>query len=155
VAGASPRRVVLDSTLRTPLEAKALSRDVPSLIMTTDRSSDEARRRLREHHVGVRVVATGPDGVDPAVALSVLRDEGVSSVLVEGGARVITSLLSARLVDRVIVGVAPTIIGEGTEAVGALGVSRVADGIRLTNRSVHVLPDDILLAWDVEASGHR
>lgn len=48
----------------------------------------------------------------------------------------ITSLLGAGLVDRIIVSVAPIVIGDGTEAVGALGVTRVADGIRLTNRAM-------------------
>ena len=78
-----------------------------------------------------------------------LHTEGVSTVLVEGGAKVITSLLAANLVDRIVVGLAPKIVGQGTEAVGRLGVSRVQDAIALTNRSVHITPDDVLLAWDV------
>ena len=45
--------------------------------------------------------------------------------------------------------IAPTIIGAGTEAVGTLGITSVADGIRLVDRSVYVLEDDMLLAWDV------
>jgi riboflavin biosynthesis pyrimidine reductase len=73
----------------------------------------------------------------------------VGSLLVEGGARVITSLLSAGLVDRVVVGTAPKIIGTGTEAVGDLGIARVAEGIWLRNRSVHLTTDDIVTAWDV------
>jgi len=48
-----------------------------------------------------------------------------------------------------VVGIAPTIIGAGTEAVGTLGIINVADGIRLVDRSVHVLDDDMLLALDV------
>ena len=39
--------------------------------------------------------------------------------------------------------------GAGTEAVGTLGITTVADGIRLVDRSVYVLDDDMLLAWDV------
>jgi riboflavin biosynthesis pyrimidine reductase len=78
-----------------------------------------------------------------------LRRAGVETLLVEGGARVITSLLAARLVDRLIVGVAPTIIGQGTEAVGPLGITSVADGLKLVNRSVHLVGDDVLIAGDV------
>jgi riboflavin biosynthesis pyrimidine reductase len=80
-----------------------------------------------------------------------LRSSGVETLLVEGGARVITSLLRAGVVDRLIVSVAPTIIGQGTEAVGALGVTAVADGIRLVNRSMHVIGDDVMLAGDISA----
>lgn len=53
---------------------------------------------------------------------------------------------------RIIVSVAPIVIGDGTEAVGALGVTRVADGIRLTNRAMFPVGDDVLLAWDVAPS---
>jgi GTP cyclohydrolase II len=149
VPGASPLRVVLDSTLRVPLDAKVLDLEAPTLILTTDRSSRRARRALAERHVRVRVVPDGRGGVDLAAALAVLRAEGVASLLVEGGAKVITSLLASGFVDRIVVGVAPKIIGAGTEAVGPLGVSRVADGIELTNRSVHMMADDLLVAWDV------
>jgi 3,4-dihydroxy 2-butanone 4-phosphate synthase/GTP cyclohydrolase II len=150
VPGASPLRVVLDSTLRVPLDAKILDPDAPTLIVTTDRSSPHRRLALSERHVRVRAIAEGRGGVDLAAALAVLRAEGVASLLVEGGAKVITCLLEVGLVDRIVVGVAPRIIGAGTEAVGPLGVARVADAIRLTNRSVHLTADDVLLAWDVE-----
>jgi riboflavin biosynthesis pyrimidine reductase len=46
--------------------------------------------------------------------------------------------------------VAPVIIGSGTEAVRGLGVTRVTDGIRLVNRSMYSVGDDVLLAWDVD-----
>ena len=84
-----------------------------------------------------------------SAALAGLRVEGVRSVLVEGGAQVITSLLSAGLVDRIVVGTAPRIIGAGTEAVGDLGVALVTEGIALSNRSVHLTADDVVMAWDV------
>jgi 3,4-dihydroxy 2-butanone 4-phosphate synthase/GTP cyclohydrolase II len=150
VPGASPIRVVLDSTLRVPIDAKVLDPEARTVIITTERSTPAARRCLEERHVRVLVVPEGPGGVALGPALAALKEEGISSVLVEGGARVITSLLAGGFVDRVVVGVAPTIIGQGTEAVGPLGVDRVADGIRLTNRCVHMMTDDILLAWDVE-----
>lgn len=150
VPGASPIRVVLDSTLRVPPDAKVLEPDAPTIIVTTERSSASYRRSLEERHVQVRVVPEGPGGVALEPALATLRAEGISSVLVEGGARVITSLLSGGRADRIVVGVAPKIIGQGTEAVGPLGVARVTDGIRLSNRCVHMMADDILLAWDVE-----
>jgi riboflavin biosynthesis pyrimidine reductase len=99
--------------------------------------------------VRVHVVPSSPRGVDLPAALARLRAAGTLTLLVEGGARVITSMLGAGLVDRLVVGIAPTIIGAGTEAVGTLGITTVADGIRLVDRSVYVLDDDMLLAWDV------
>jgi riboflavin biosynthesis pyrimidine reductase len=69
--------------------------------------------------------------------------------MVEGGSAVITSLLSAGLVDRLVVSVSPVILGAGVEAVGQLGVRRVVDGLRLDNRSAYLTGDDVLLGWDV------
>lgn len=149
VPGASPLRVVLDSTLRTPSAALVLRGDAVTVVITTERAAEAERERLRALGAGVRVVPAGPAGVDLPAALRVLRELGVRSLLVEGGARVITSLLGAGLVDRLVVGTAPKIIGAGTEAVGDLGVARVGEGISLRNRSVYVTPDDIVSAWDV------
>jgi riboflavin biosynthesis pyrimidine reductase len=81
--------------------------------------------------------------------LRLLRSLGVGSLLVEGGGRVITSLLRAAAVDRVVVSLSPTILGSGVEAVGALGVDRVVDGIRLVNRSVFLAGSDVLMGFDV------
>jgi GTP cyclohydrolase II len=149
VPGASPLRVVLDSTLRIPSDALLLDAEAATVVLTTERSTEDDRKRVREAGAGIRVLPTGPGGVDLRAALKELRDDGVRSLLVEGGAQVITSLLGAGLVDRVVVGTAPRIIGSGTEAVGDLGVARVAEGIALRNRSVHLTADDVVTAWDV------
>jgi 3,4-dihydroxy 2-butanone 4-phosphate synthase/GTP cyclohydrolase II len=153
VAGASPVRVVLDSTLRTPPTARVLDDDATTIIFATDQASPERREELRSRQVAVRTVPAGPSGVDLEAVLKDLRVGGVRSLLVEGGARVITAMLAAGVADRLIVAVAPTIVGSSTEAVGDLGIATVASGLRLTNRSLHVLADDMLIAWDVAADG--
>jgi GTP cyclohydrolase II len=150
VAGASPLRVVLDTTLRIPQDAQVLGDAAPTLVITTGRSPLQRRRELQSRGVGVRVVAPDPVcGVDLAETLAVLRESGVRSLLVEGGGAVITSFLRARLADRVIVGIAPRIVGAGTEAVGDLDVVRVSEGLRLGERSVHALGEDVLVSGDL------
>ena len=101
----------------------------------------------------MRLLPAGPCGVDVGAALAALRADGVETLLVEGGSRVITSLLGAGVVDRVIVGVAPTIIGTGTDAVGPLGITSVADGLRLADPSVRIVGTDVLVAGDLVAQG--
>jgi 3,4-dihydroxy 2-butanone 4-phosphate synthase/GTP cyclohydrolase II len=153
VPGASPMRVVLDSTARMPLNARALDTDAATTVLTTKRSTASNRSALRRAGARVEVLGQGPDGVDLLAALACLRHSGVESLLVEGGGKVITSMLAAGVVDRVIVAVSPVIIGTGTDAVRELGVSRITDGIRLVNRSVHAVSDDVVLAWDIDRSG--
>ncbi|MCW2706028.1 MAG: riboflavin-specific deaminase-like protein [Blastococcus sp.] len=150
VPGASPLRVVLDSTLRTPLTAKVLSDDAATLILCRPDADPARRRALASTGVMVREVAGGPEGLRIEEVLRLLRSLGVAALLVEGGGRVITSMLQAGVVDRVVVSMSPTIIGAGVDAVGPLGISRVSEGIRLANRAVYLAGDDVLLSFDVE-----
>jgi GTP cyclohydrolase II len=155
VPGASPLRVVLDSALRTPLTANVLSDDAATVILCRPDADPVARRALVAAGATVREVAPGPEGLRIDEVLRLLRSLGVESLLVEGGGRVLTSLLRAAVADRVVVSLAPTIIGAGVEAVGPLGVDRIADGIRLVNRSVFLAGDDVLLGFDVADSSGR
>jgi 3,4-dihydroxy 2-butanone 4-phosphate synthase/GTP cyclohydrolase II len=153
VAGASPLRVVLDSTLRTPPTAKVLSDDAATVILCGPGADPDRRRALEAVGATVRDVAAGPGGLQVGEVLRLLRSLGVGSLLVEGGSQVITSMLRAAAVDRVVVSLSPTIIGSGVQAVGPLGVDHVADGIRLANRSVFLAGDDVLMAFDVVRAG--
>jgi len=149
VPGASPIRVVLDSNLRTPPDAKVLSDDAATIVITAPDGDPDRVEALRRMGCAVRPVRRGPRGVDVAAALADLRGQGVQSVLVEGGSAVITSLLAAGVVDRLVVSLSPTLVGTGVDAVGPLGTERIGDGVRLTNRRLYVTGDDVLLGWDV------
>ncbi len=155
VPGASPTRIVVDSTLRLPPDALVLRDDASTILLTTDQSLPGRRAELRGHGVSVEVVPARDGRVDLAAALDRLYALGIEMLLVEGGAGVITGLLRAGLADRIIVSVAPLIIGAGTEAVADLGVDQVRHGIRLTNRTVVPVGDDVLLAWDIDRTPDR
>ena len=100
--------------------------------------------------MAVREIAGASRGLDLTKVLADLRADGVRSVMVEGGGEVITSLMRERLLDRLVVSISPTVVGAGIEAVGDLGLDRIADGLQLVNRHVALADGDILLAWDVE-----
>jgi GTP cyclohydrolase II len=155
VPGASPIRVILDSTLRLPTDAHVFGADASTIVLTTERSDPDRRAGLRERGVTVAVVREAPDGIDLPDGLARLQRLGIRSLLVEGGARVITSMLRERLADRVVVAVAPVLLGKGTEAVGDLGTRLVADGLRLANRTVHQAGPDLLIAGDLDAARPR
>jgi len=153
VPGASPLRVVLDSTLRTPLDAHVFSGEAATMVITSTAADPAKVEAVQAVGAALGFAKPGPCGVDITDALRLLRAAGVASLLAEGGGRVITSLLRSGEVDRLVVSISPTIIGAGVEAVGSLGIARIASGIRLTNRSVHLAGEDLLLAWDVVAGG--
>ena len=135
VEGADPLKVVLDSCLRTPISA-ALLRETPkrSVFLTTEAAPGDRRRDFERLGARVEVVQAGADGlVDLGDALRRLAELGIKSVMVEGGARVITSLLRARLADRLILCVAPIILGRGLEGVGELDIADLAQALDLRN----------------------
>ena len=152
VPGASPIRVVLDSSLRIDEDAKVLDDEAATLVITTDKASPKKCAVIREKGVGVRIVERCGDGVDMTSALRVLREMGVRSLIVEGGSKIITSLLKLGLADRVIVSVAPKLLGAGTEGVGDLGTRSVTDGVALLDHSVHVVGGDIMIAGSIDSA---
>ena len=149
VPGASPIRVVLDSRLTIGNGARVLFDDAATTVITTGASSRRRRTDLRRRGVSVIEVRGGQDGVDLGATMEALFREGIRSILVEGGARVITSFLSSDLADRLVVGISPRVLGAGTEAVRDLGITEIAGSIRLERRAVHVVGDDVLVAGDL------
>jgi GTP cyclohydrolase II len=153
VEGSSPTRVVLDSQLSLPVTARLFDSEAPTTVITTPGHDPKKRSLLQA--AGIEVISVPPSecGVDLAAALEALRNAGMESLLVEGGASVITSLLKAHLVDRLVVSIAPTILGAGVEAVGELESARVSDAIRLVEGSVHVAGRDLMMAFDLSPAG--
>jgi 5-amino-6-(5-phosphoribosylamino)uracil reductase/diaminohydroxyphosphoribosylaminopyrimidine deaminase/5-amino-6-(5-phosphoribosylamino)uracil reductase len=157
VEGRSPLRIVLDSTLRIPLDRAVLTDGAaPTVIATTARAPEGRVRAVRA--TGADVLAVGQDEtgrVDLAALLRCLRARGVRSVMVEGGGTVITSLLRGRLVDRMIVCIAPKVIGEGIDAVNDLNVLTMADALTLTDTRFDRLGDDLIFEGRLSRDDRR
>jgi 3,4-dihydroxy 2-butanone 4-phosphate synthase/GTP cyclohydrolase II len=116
VEGKNPQPVVLDSRLRTPASANLLKGlagpDRPPIIVTIE--SAPVRRRAILEAAGAMVLCL-PASEDGRVSLpdllKHLKERGIESLMVEGGARVITSFLRERLVDFYVLTIAPVIVG--------------------------------------------
>lgn len=91
---------------------------------------------------------------DPAQVLSVLAQRQVRHLLVEGGPTLSAAFLRAGFVDEVVAYVAPVLLGAGPAAVGDLGITGIADALRLRVRSVErVGPDVVVVAEPGPGSG--
>ncbi|MCS6887435.1 MAG: RibD family protein [Chloroflexus sp.] len=136
VEGRDPVRVIVDTTLRTPPTA-AVIRDGAArgtLIACTEAAPTERRAALQALGATILPLPSAPEGgVDLAALLAALGERGIASVMVEGGARLLTSLLRARLADAVAITIAPLILGAGPAAIGNLGITTLAQAIRLRN----------------------
>lgn len=120
VEGKNPRPIVLDTQLRFPLGARLFRHPTYKPILITGPQSSEPRRRALEE-AGARVVRAPIDAsgrLQLSTTLGLLRSMGIESLMVEGGARVITAFLEQQLADRLIVTVAPRLLG-GVHAIAA------------------------------------
>ena len=159
VEGPSPRPVIVDSRLSTPPSARLLAQSgrAPFIGTTAFANPDhpELRQRMQQRqHMedrGCRILScpAEPNGwVWLGGLLARLRAEGITDVMVEGGARIITSFLNARLVDYVVVTIAPLFLG-GLSVVGPLGGAHpLARGPRLIHWLSARLGDDLVLAGE-------
>lgn len=152
VKGKNPQPVVLDGRLRMPLSSKLLRPPcVPPIIATTTKASAQREKCLREAgaHV-IRLRARRNGLLDLRMLLPQLRKLGISSVMVEGGAKVITDFLTLQLVDQMVVTVSPQVVG-GINAVTPC-VPRLRSRVRhkLVNVQYHSFGGDLVIYADVE-----
>ncbi len=148
VKGRNPTRIILDSKLRIPLEAKVLmhQESTPTIIATTSSADDKKLSALRQMSIEVMVTQEDEHGeVDLSQLLRTLGQRNISSVLVEGGAETITSLLRLNLVDRLVVIVAPKIMGKGIEAVGELNIADVSQTLKLSFGRIYRSGEDLVI----------
>ena len=154
-----PLRIILDSRLRIPLAARCLAGATrqPTLIATTANSPAKQQALQRKGVEVLRLPAQG--GRVPLARLCRrLVRRGVQSMVIEGGGEVLASAFSARLVDRVIIGVAPLLIGgrNAVSTIGGGGIRRLSQAIRLTEVTYHrVGPDLCVEGRVIYPSGHR
>ncbi|HJW89856.1 MAG TPA: RibD family protein [Anaerolineales bacterium] len=116
VPGDNPQPVILDSHLRIPLKANLLNyRQTgapPPWIVTTQQENPDKLARLQSMGARLLPLPGETDGrVHLPALLDCLADLGITRVIVEGGARVISSFLSQRLVDFVVLTIAPALVG--------------------------------------------
>ncbi|MFC1917832.1 bifunctional diaminohydroxyphosphoribosylaminopyrimidine deaminase/5-amino-6-(5-phosphoribosylamino)uracil reductase RibD [Chloroflexota bacterium] len=148
VKGRSPLRIILDSRLRTPRQAKVLTDQeiAPTLIATTDKA--DSKKLAKIHALGMETITIkqNPQGeLDLPQILEELGRRGISSVLVEGGAKVITSFLREKLADKLVVIIAPKIMGKGIEAVGELNIREVSESLKLSLTHTRRLGEDLVI----------
>jgi diaminohydroxyphosphoribosylaminopyrimidine deaminase / 5-amino-6-(5-phosphoribosylamino)uracil reductase len=148
VKGGDPLRVIVDGRLQIPGSANVfLEGAVGNTLVATTEAADQKRlAEIKNLGAEVLLFPSEPDSqrVNLELVLAELHRRSIQSVLVEGGARIITALLSARLVNRLVVAIAPKIIGQGIEAVGDLGITKLSDALTFTSFKTEMLGPDFI-----------
>lgn len=153
VEGKSPLRVVLDSQLRTPADAKVVG-DGKCLFLAGEGAPEERASALERR--GARILrlamdeATGRPSIERI--LSSLASEGISMLLVEGGSSVISAFTKARMVDEYSLFVAPVFLGRGLQLAGELSLGHMGEAIALSPARIKQVEGDLWLEVNPKCS---
>lgn len=150
--GRDAARVVVDSRLRLSEQARLLHLDspAPTVIATTQQASYGKIRRLRELGARVLVLPEKEGRVDLKALLVALGDMEMQHVLLEGGATLNGEFLRESLIDRVMLYLAPRLIGgDGKSLFGGTGAQLLAEAARVANPRIQRFGEDLLYEGEV------
>jgi len=143
----SPIRIVADSKLRIS-ESSAIiktAKDIPVMILAT-----KMRELFNPREVEVVLVSADEDGrCDMKESLEKLAEQGITRLLVEGGASIAASLIKRKLVDKIIIIHAPKIVGkDGLPSISDLGIEDISQSPMFHLLSVRKLGDDVVSEYE-------
>jgi 2,5-diamino-6-(ribosylamino)-4(3H)-pyrimidinone 5'-phosphate reductase len=131
--GTTPVRIIVDSIGRIPLDSKILksASKINTIVAVTKRASDERIDKIKS--AGAIVIVAGTKTVDLKELFFILKKMGFNKILVEGGGELNWSILQLRIVNELMVTVAPRIVGgrTATTLVEGDGYERISDGIKM------------------------
>ncbi|ADL52542.1 bifunctional diaminohydroxyphosphoribosylaminopyrimidine deaminase/5-amino-6-(5-phosphoribosylamino)uracil reductase RibD [Clostridium cellulovorans] len=147
--GASPKRIIVDSGLKIPLNAKVLNaKDKVEVIVATTRKADESKVEVLERQgVKVIIVPEKEQKVNLKKLMEELGNLKVDSVLLEGGGTLCFSALEEGIIDKVQFYIAPKIIGgeNSKTPVEGVGINKIKDAINVKDLRVSTFGGDILI----------
>jgi diaminohydroxyphosphoribosylaminopyrimidine deaminase/5-amino-6-(5-phosphoribosylamino)uracil reductase len=152
-SGKDPVRIILDTRLSIPKQAKILRLDsrADTLVITGDLSAapDLLEKKACLEKKGVRVIQAPvwENRIDLKALMVLLGDMGLSSLLIEGGGRVAASAFSAGIVDKIMFFYAPKILGgsDGVSIFSGSGPRFMKDAVPIRKLSLRRFGEDILV----------
>jgi len=150
----SPVRVVLDRALRISGTSRLVhsARETPLWVMTSSLSEAPAAMKLGAagaQVIRVATTTTPPPGLDLANVLHALAEKGITRLLVEGGARVASSFVTAGLVDEIWLLRGPDAVGaDGVAALDALPLTSITQSPTFKRRASETLQNDTLTIYE-------
>jgi diaminohydroxyphosphoribosylaminopyrimidine deaminase/5-amino-6-(5-phosphoribosylamino)uracil reductase len=141
-------RIVVDTNLRIPLDSKVINnKDKLTIVATTLNSNENKKKALRDLGIKVIEVSEKNNKVNLKDLLSKLGQEGLDSVLIEGGGTLNFSALEENIVDKVIFYIAPKILGgeNSKSCIAGIGFSELNQAVNLKDISYRKIGEDLVV----------
>lgn len=147
VDGLHPTRIVVDSMLRIPNDSRLVTDGAaPTFVLTTEKADAQKLKALESSGVTVIPCGQGPR-VDLKAGLARLGQMEISSILLEGGGTLNGAMLQQQLVDRIILFMAPKIIGgyDAPASFSFAGYERMSEAVELQQLEVEQIGDNVCI----------
>ncbi|TDO95873.1 bifunctional diaminohydroxyphosphoribosylaminopyrimidine deaminase/5-amino-6-(5-phosphoribosylamino)uracil reductase RibD [Marinomonas balearica] len=144
-----PLRVIMDTALSIPPEAKILKPGKETLMFCVEEDIEQEHyNALKKSGVNIEFAPVGEDGrMDLIECMGVLADQGINEVLVETGAELAGAFLQDGLVDELIVYVAPKLLGSDARPLMRLPIEAMKDAVDLEFESVRPVGNDLRIVY--------
>ena len=143
--GVNPKKIVLDSTLKTPIRSKIIQHHPESVILIHGKAADtDQKETLKQTGSHLIEAKQTESGVDLESVWADLIQSGVNSIFVEGGSKVFSAFLKNRWVDHLSVFIAPKLFGRGISAFDTVEINCPDKAILLSVLILSQVGDDLL-----------
>lgn len=148
IARRQPLRVVLDSSLRTPVDARVVTLPGDVLIVCSVQADAEKMSELE--HAGAEVLAldSHEGQINLEQLLQLLGQRGCNEILLETGATLAGSMVQQKLVDELVVFMAPVLMGSEARPLLKLPFQQMSEKLKLDIRDIRAVGND----WKITAT---
>lgn len=143
----NPFRIILDRKGRIPLESNVFSNDRKTIMVVSEGADPERIKALEEKASKVITLRENDSGFDLDELMEKLYSLKIDSILLEGGGNLNFSALKSGIVDKVIIFIAPVLLGgkDSLTPVEGQGYDSIAEALRLKNISTRLIGNDIMI----------
>ncbi|MGP7816276.1 bifunctional diaminohydroxyphosphoribosylaminopyrimidine deaminase/5-amino-6-(5-phosphoribosylamino)uracil reductase RibD [Niallia sp. 01092] len=142
----NPVRIIMDSKLRTPVDANVADcSQAATIIVTTEDANNEKAKALAAKGVQIITVSSEDGKINSKEALKYLYKEGITDILLEGGSEINASFLREGLIQKYIIYVAPKILGGKNSYTPFRGddVETIHEAVELSYETVEKVGSDL------------
>lgn len=149
VTGEKPIRIILDSRASIPSTSKIVktARKIRTLVIVSQRAPKKSIAGLEDK--GVNVIICGRNTINLKELLGILRKKGINKILLEGGGITNWYFLKERLVDEIIITIAPFVLGgkDAISLVEGLGFDRISKSLSFKLKKIDKMKNEVVLQY--------
>jgi len=142
VAASPSTKIIFDSDLRLPTDAKMLSTPGDTLVVCSRDASDAKEDALRQRGAKALRIPTNGGRPDLLTAALALKEHGITDLMIEGGGTLLGEAFRQDLVDELWMYTAPIMLGDGRRALSGEAPASLDSAYRLQWRSQETLGPD-------------